>query len=306
MLVEANKKVLLIIIGCLRPGFIEDIRSWEPIINIFKNIEILYVIKDRINLLPQILNNSNDIHDMYNRRCAHWRGRLFGHEANKLKLNEIEDFIYNTGIEFKVSYDDCYSRPVDCNFLYETLPFFTTKKSSLLLLDNGKKLIDNTTTMFYSWNMAYEYIINNNIDFDYCIKIRPDIITNATPEMFSDILNYCAHTEHLIVNGLWKQGSMNDPYKYSHVNDQFAMGTKKNIMIYLNTPSKPCDCHLHLLEYLMSNNITLAKGGGFTKISLKSWELQHNRYFKDFLYKNIDREHYEAFIMLLTQLSNSS
>lgn len=298
MLVEANKKVLLIIIGCLRPGFIGDIMSWEPIINIFKNIEILYVLKDRINLIPQKIRNVPNVGQVGN-----WWERMFGYNINELSI--IKDFIYRTGIKFEVSYDDCYSRSVDCNYLYETLPFYTTKKSSLLLLDNDKKLTKNIPPMFYSWNMAYEYIINNNIDFDYCIKIRPDNTSNTTPGMFSDILNYCAYTEHLIVNHLWKIDGMNDPYKYSHVDDQFVMGTKKNMMIYLNDPGD-WDCHLHLLEYLMSNNITIARGENFTKMCLKAWNLQRNPYFRDFLYKNIDREHYEAFIMLLNQLSNSS
>jgi hypothetical protein len=48
-------KVLILIVGALRPGFVESIKSWEPVINLFDNAEILYVLRDRINLMPSSL-----------------------------------------------------------------------------------------------------------------------------------------------------------------------------------------------------------------------------------------------------------
>jgi hypothetical protein len=199
---------------------------------------------------------------------------------------------------------------MDYSFLYETLPFLNELKCHILLLDNNLSRGGSVDKMYTSWKDAREYIIYNKINFDYCIKIRPDYSTVLSPDKFNDLFGYCVSTNNIILDTMWTQDSV------LRVGDLAAIGSYKNIMIYLNAETErenirngktgSGNSHILLRDYLRDFNITIANGRPFLKSDIVSWELQRNRYFKDFLYKNIDRENYSEFLALLNQFSTSS
>ena len=90
---------------------------------------------------------------------------------------------------------------MDYSFLYETLPFLNELKCHILLLDNNISY-GAVGRMYASWQRAREYIISNNINFDYCIKIRPDFGTVLAPDKFNDLFEYCVYTNNIVLIGI--------------------------------------------------------------------------------------------------------
>jgi hypothetical protein len=300
-----KKKILFLIVGCLRPGFIRHINSWGPIIRSFKNIEILYVLQDQINLIPELISNKkwkdNEFTDEERR---HLFNRLFGFISEEIQI--IENFCKKSNIlPLDVPPLQQYSSPIDYSFLYETLPFLTELKCNILLLDNNIQY-GHVGKMYASWQSAREYIISNNINFDYCVKIRPDYSTILTPDKFNDLFGYCVATNNIVLDWVWAPKD-----SVVRAGDQAAIGSYKNIMIYLNAGTVrdgrigSFDTHIMLRNYLKDFNITIANGRPFLESNIVSWELQKNRYFKDFLLENINRKNYSEFLALLNQFSTS-
>lgn len=305
-----NKKILFLIVGCLRPGFIKHINSWRQIIKSFKNIEILYVLQDQINLIPELISDKEWKNDVTDIRRQYLIYRLFGSNSEEKKI--IENFCNKSNIlPLDVPRLRQYSSPMDYSFLYETLPFLNEHKCRILLLDNNISYGDSVDRMYASWKEAREYIIYNNINFDYCLKIRPDYSTILTPDKFNDLFGYCVATNNIILDWAWTPKD-----SVVRAGDIAAIGGYENMMIYLNAGTKresikngkigSFDTHIMLREYLRDFNITMANGRPFLKSDIVPWELQRNRYFKDFLIENIDRENYREFLALLNQLSTSS
>lgn len=309
-----NKKILFIIVGCLRPRAIKSLQSWEPIIKSFKNVEILYVLQNQINLIPESISDKkwkDAIFYDHAAKTRHVLHRLFGPNLEEIKI--IENFCKQSNIlPLNVPLSHQYSSPMDYSFLYETLPFINELKCHILLLNNNS-YSGNANKMYASWKEAREYIIYNNINFDYCIKIRPDYITSLSPDKFSDILSYCISTNNIVVDTIWSSKEGSGP----RVGDQVAIGSYKNIIIYLNAAIEreniiknrktgSTDSHIMLRDYLRDHNITMANGLPFLKGNIMPWQLQRNRYFKEFLYKNSANEYYSEFLTLLNQFNTSS
>jgi hypothetical protein len=305
-----KKKILFLIVGCLRPGFIRHINSWGPIIRSLKNVEILYVLQDQINLIPESISakNINDKIFIDDAR-QHVLYRLFGSSSEEIKI--IENFCKKSDIlPLDVPRLRQYSSPMDYSFLYETLPFLNEYKCHIMLLDNNLSHGSSVDKMYASWKEAQEYIISNNINFDYCVKIRPDYITVLSPDKFNDLLGYCIATNNIVLDSIWTQKD-----SVLRVGDQAAIGSYKNIMIYLNAETErenirngktgSGNSHIMLRDYLRDFNITIANGRPFLKSDIVPWGLQRNRYFKDFLIENINRENYSEFLALLNQFSTS-
>jgi hypothetical protein len=81
-----SKKILFLIVGCLRPGFIKHINSWGPIIKSFKNIEILYVLQNQINLIPESISHKNwKDNNFADHVREHLFNRLFGSNSEEKK-----------------------------------------------------------------------------------------------------------------------------------------------------------------------------------------------------------------------------
>jgi hypothetical protein len=306
-------KVLILIVGALRPGFVESIKSWEPVINLFDNAEILYVLRDRINLMPSslmprlvvpIIGDGDD--------ALAWRlKRHFGYnqEANIM----VSKFIKDTSINFDIPENLLYSDRMCESFLFETLPFYKTKRCFLHIIDNIQDNA-NSKNMFCSWKSASDFIIDNNIDFDYCIKIRPDIEYKGNPmdNKFKHIFDYCVQTNNIVLDTLWAKEPPSGQ-KLNMAGDQAAIGNRQNIMKYLQIIDYSISSnefniiysHKALFFYLLNNKITMAKGVDHIQRELKSWELQNNIFFKRFLKCNIHMPHYKDFLALLNQFSTS-
>jgi len=310
-------KVLILIVGSLRPGFVESIKSWEPVIDIFDNVEILYVLRDRINLIPEaVLTMHNiDFSPLFR------RNRFFGYnnETNTILTNFIKD----TSIIFNIPEDSLYSHPICESFLFETLPFFKTKRCSLHLIENIQVDPDskiwswhrtNSKNMFQGWKSASDFIISNNINFDYCIKIRPDIDYrgNLKEGKFKYIFDYCVKTNNIVLDTIFNTDLPSDQRM---AGDQVAIGSRQNIMKYLQILEynhDECDeyfnindCHKALLYYLFKSNIIMANGDKYIQKNVRSWKLQENIHFKRFLKYNIHMPHYKDFLTLLNQFSTS-
>jgi hypothetical protein len=310
-------KVLILIIGALRPGFVESIKSWEPVINLFDNAEILYVLRDRINLIPEALLKIQNID------FTPWfrRYRFFGPNSETNTI--LSKFIKDTSVNFDIPENLLYSDRMCESFLFETLPFYKAKRCSLHIIDNIQVGADpktwswhrtNSKNMFYSWKSASDFIIANNINFDYCIKIRPDINYAGKPEenKFKYIFDYCVKTNNIVLDTIF---NTDPPSDQRLAGDQVAIGSRQNIMKYLqiidynhNNYSEYYninDCHKGLCYYLIKNKITMANGADYIQRELKSWKLQDNIHFKRFLKYNIHMPHYKDFLTLLNQVSTS-
>jgi hypothetical protein len=242
-----------------------------------------------------------------------WRlKRHFGYnqEANIM----VSKFIKDTSINFDIPENLLYSDRMCESFLFETLPFYKTKRCFLHIIDNIQDNA-NSKNMFCSWKSASDFIIDNNIDFDYCIKIRPDIEYKGDPmdNKFKYIFDYCVNTNNIVLDFLWATKPPSGQ-KLNMAGDQAAIGNRQNIMKYLqiidhNIDSEECsmfEVHGLLFYYLFKNKITMANGCEYIQPDLKSWKLQDNIYFKQFLKNNKHMPHYEDFLTLLNQLSTSS